>query len=400
QYFAPVPAPVPVDPSLSIPLEPQVFAHGGAADCLVIVPRPRELFRKKREVAEAGPEKLQVFADFEHVMTAFGTADGERALGSAELLESSGAVRASALLQLGAIADDFEHAEYMDHAAFQDLAIRCQQVVATEGALHIASVAPVVRDTVSKMGLREGWAQALQSLSLKGVPTYIFSSGYGDVVAQAILQALTTLSGGALLQLPQNLRIVSNFFRTAPDGTVRAFSQPVVHERNKNATTAEAQMGFPVLQRPYALVLGSHEDDVQMTDGVALKQQISIGFLELSEDLAQRLPVYLSAFDAVVVGDGSFQYVRSVVDDLLKITAPVAPASGIPNAAGLAMGLRNRFGALLNPLLNPAASQSQPQPQQQYQQYQPQQYQQPQYQPAAPAPDAPYGKSYMDFTEF
>lgn len=32
-------------------------------------------------------------------------------------------------------------------------------------------------------------------------------------------------------QLPQNLRIISNFFRTAPDGTVRAFSQPIVHER-------------------------------------------------------------------------------------------------------------------------------------------------------------------------
>ena len=31
--------------------------------------------------------------------------------------------------------------------------------------------------------------------------------------------------------LPQNLRIISNFFRTAPDGSVRAFSQPIVHER-------------------------------------------------------------------------------------------------------------------------------------------------------------------------
>ena len=35
--------------------------------------------------------------------------------------------------------------------------------------------------------------------------------------------------GGQIL--PQNLRIISNFFRTAPDGSVRAFSQPIVHER-------------------------------------------------------------------------------------------------------------------------------------------------------------------------
>ena len=28
-------------------------------------------------------------------------------------------------------------------------------------------------------------------------------------------------------------------------------------------------MGMPVLSRPYAVVLGSHEDDVAMTEGVA-----------------------------------------------------------------------------------------------------------------------------------
>lgn len=39
--------------------------------------------------------------------------------------------------------------------------------------------------------------------------------------------------------------------------------------RNKNATTAATHMGMPVLNRPYALVLGSHEDDVLMTQGVA-----------------------------------------------------------------------------------------------------------------------------------
>lgn len=34
------------------------------------------------------------------------------------------------------------------------------------------------------MPLREGWKELIQSLSTTGVPTYIFSSGYGDVAAQ------------------------------------------------------------------------------------------------------------------------------------------------------------------------------------------------------------------------
>lgn len=48
----------------------------------------------------------------------------------------------------------------------------------------------VHRNLLPRLGLRQGWKQALQSLTLRGVPTYLFSSGYGDVVAQVILQAL------------------------------------------------------------------------------------------------------------------------------------------------------------------------------------------------------------------
>jgi hypothetical protein len=92
--------------------------------------------------------------------------------------------------------------------------------------------------------------------------------------------------------LPPNLRLISNYFRTGPDGTVRAFSNPVVHERNKNASTAAAHMGMPLPQRPNAIVFGSHEDDVSMTEGVkGLSNQLSIGYLELTEELPQRITV-------------------------------------------------------------------------------------------------------------
>ena len=53
---------------------------------------------------------------------------------------------------------------------------------------------------------------------------------------QAFLQGGLGDSGprlpGSGQTLPHNLRIISNFFRTAPDGSVRAFSQPIVHERS------------------------------------------------------------------------------------------------------------------------------------------------------------------------
>lgn len=83
-------------------------------------------------------------------------------------------------------------------------------------------------------------------------------------------------------------------FRTAPDGTVRAFSQPIVHSRNKNVTTASHVMGFPVPNRPYALLIGSHEQDLNMLDGIeGLKDKITLGLLEMTTDLVDRLPVCL-----------------------------------------------------------------------------------------------------------
>lgn len=70
---------------------------------------------------------------------------------------------------------------------------------------------------------------------------------------------------------------------------------------------------MPLPQRPNAIVLGSHEDDITMTEGLkgmseyfpfyhdalisdvsGLSNQLSIGFLELTEELPQRIAVRLS----------------------------------------------------------------------------------------------------------
>lgn len=37
-----------------------------------------------------------------------------------------------------------------------------------------------------RLGLRAGWRDALKCLGNHGVPTYIFSSGYGNIVAEVV----------------------------------------------------------------------------------------------------------------------------------------------------------------------------------------------------------------------
>lgn len=332
----PPPPPMPVvPPEPEVSPEPQVFA---VDDCIVLILKPREFFRKKNELTRGGPHNLQVFTDFERVLTKFKTDENQRTYGTAELLELSNAILPNAVQQIRDVTDEFSRNDNMDYKAFEDLTTACQNIVAKEGGLHIASIGPVTRDFLPRLPLRDGWKDAFQSLAFKGVPMYIFSSGYGDIVSQALLLASNEPAGrgrGGDAQpraLPQNVRIISNFFRTAPDGSVRAFSQPVIHEKNKNATSAAIHMGMPIPERPYGLIFGSHEDDISMTDGVqGLQEQLSIGFLEMTEDLPARLNSFLHSYDAVVLGDGSFQYIKTLVDEILQVDSAALKGKNKPS---------------------------------------------------------------------
>ena len=112
-------------------------------------------------------------------------------------------------------------------------------------------------------------------------------------------------------------------------------------------------------------MFGSHEDDLLMTEGAqGLREQLSVGFLELSDDLTQRLPVptetdnhaisssflhyfliilcilfstliltqllfspfcaqnFLNTFDAVVLGESSFSFGRGLIEEILQMVPP------------------------------------------------------------------------------
>jgi len=290
------PVPEPVLPLIQP--EPQVFV---VEDCIVLIPRPQEFYKKKSEISAAGAQGLQVFTDYERCLTKFKTDDGERAQSTAELLESSSVLMPSALQRIRGIIENFASmgSEGATYEAEERYTAEREAVIAREGQLHMGNVAPATRDMIPRMPLRDGWKEIFHSLSYKGVPTYIFSDGYGDIVHQALVQ------GGGFdgAMLPQNVRIISNMFRTAPDGTVRAFSQPVVHSRNKNVTTAAQVMGFPVPNRPYALLIGAHENDMNMLSGIeGLKDKLSLGFLEMTTDLVERLPVILFSYPNISLG--------------------------------------------------------------------------------------------------
>ena len=199
-------APVPVDPLLAIPPEPQALV---VDDSIVLIRNPREFHRKKNLFTASGPAGLQVFSDFERVLTGCrSSVDGSRLVGTAELLEMSPALMPAASQALRQVAIDFDAVD-MDDAGFEEYTRRCQQAIAQLAGLHLAAVPPVTRDFISsgKLSLREGAAGALASLSRTGVPTFVFSSGYGDIVTQCLVQA-GCVDPSQPLATPQNVRVI------------------------------------------------------------------------------------------------------------------------------------------------------------------------------------------------
>jgi len=119
-----IPLREPIDPILQMSPDPQVFNYDGMihtsllsssseSSCIVMISKPREFFKKKQAFTQAGANNIQVFSDFEHVFTRFITAEGDRTLGSAELLENSGAVQRSAVDQLNKISEEFENVNHI-----------------------------------------------------------------------------------------------------------------------------------------------------------------------------------------------------------------------------------------------------------------------------------------------
>ncbi len=265
-----------------MPAEPQVLIH---EDNVVMILKPKEFYRKKYALITGGSNNLQVFTDFEHAFTKFKSDSPcstpekpvtERSLSTLELLEMSGALSPEALQRIQQLTNEYDQKFYQLlneegnssdatlYQLYEEMSAQYQLIIAKFGNLYSGNVLPATKELLSRIALRQGWKESLQALGSKGVPTFIFSSGFGDIITNIMLlndltETNPTNQYGASRQgpsqvIPNNIRIISNFFRTAPDYSVRAFSQPIVHDKNKNCTTAEKLMGMPIPSRPNALV--------------------------------------------------------------------------------------------------------------------------------------------------
>jgi cytosolic 5'-nucleotidase 3 len=166
----------------------------------------------------------------------------------------------------------------------------------------------------NSISLRDGVAPLLAQLDARQVPVLLFSAGIADVIEEVLLQQAGPIS--------PHLHIVSNhilFGRHGDNDHIVGFSKPSYHVFNKTARSATHSPFFKthdLRHREHLVLLGDSLGDVAMAEGLSCREDatIRIGFLN---DKVERLPEYLAAYDVVIVGDPSFQFPASLVNDIM-----------------------------------------------------------------------------------
>jgi cytosolic 5'-nucleotidase 3 len=93
-----------------------------------------------------------------------------------------------------------------------------------------------------------------------------------------------------------------------------SFALPTIHVFNKNESSLPTAFSDQILARPNIILLGDSLGDLRMGDGIAHDVKLTVGFLNHDEEVLMQ--GYLDAYDVVLVGDGGFELLLSILQSL------------------------------------------------------------------------------------
>ncbi|KAH7680145.1 Protein F25B5.3 c, partial [Aphelenchoides avenae] len=256
---------------------------------------PTQLQAKLDTIIQGGFDRLLVISDFDYTLSRYKSKDGERCWTTHGVFESATEQFSPELkAKFDELKTKYIPIEYCPNMTVAEKTPYMEQWWTESHAFIVqqkftrSQIEGFV--TRSKLALRDGAEQLLETVERHRVPLVLFSAGIGNIIEIFLRRQLSTI--------PPSLHIVSNMMEFDEDDICTSFSEPLIHTFCKNASVIDHDLPFfkSLRERTNVILLGDSFGDLQMDvgverEGVALK----IGFLNFNVD--QLLDKYMHGFD-------------------------------------------------------------------------------------------------------
>lgn len=150
----------------------------------------------------------------------------------------------------------------------------------------------------SKVKLRGKFDVFVESLQREEVPLLVFSAGVGQIIERVLSNAEIST---------KNVKMIANMLEFNSEDTAVQFRPPLITTGNKSKVAAEEKEYFNSnINRVNSILLGDNIEDIQMAACVRnySRNVLTIGFL--NDRVEDRLDLYKSKFDMVMLNDPDF----------------------------------------------------------------------------------------------
>ena len=313
--------------------------------CKVFVKDMKLLEKKILKFKKDGPTKLQVISDFDFTMTHFFLQKStERSPSCHKVLEDCGLLSDEYHQKAQGLQKKYYPLEIDPKIPLPEKIKYMEEWVTTAHEEMIRSGMPksVISKAVkqSPLKLRTGVADLIVLSELIGFPILIFSAGIANIIEEVMKKQAS---------LPDTVHIVSNtmiFGGREHNYNLIDFEEPVFHVFNKRVASVLNKYDYfkqnDYHKRRNILLIGDSLGDLHMSDGLQehyssnteeqIEQKgkirskktncynleehiIRVGFL--NDRVEDRYQEYSEKFDIVLIGDGDFEYILSLLTDIL-----------------------------------------------------------------------------------
>ncbi|MFH1462501.1 MAG: hypothetical protein ABIG08_02335 [bacterium] len=277
----------------------------------IIIPNPENLEEVKKLISKAGVEKIHVLSDFDRTLTqAF--VNGKSVPSLISILRDENCLAPDYIQKLQELYDKYHPIEVNPGIPLEEKKKLMREWWQTvfglliESGLNRKHLQEVANS--QKIKPREGFAEFVDFLKAHNIPLVIMSSsGLGGENIAMYLEKEGKLRG--------NIHIISNSFQWDEKGNAIGVKEPIIHVMNKDETLLRDFPAFEAVKnRKNVLLLGDGLGDVGMVEGFDYDNLIKIGFL--NENMEDNLPEYKLNYDVIILNDGSFDRVNSLLEEM------------------------------------------------------------------------------------